>query len=194
MSIRVSSTVFVKELLDRRFDVTWVYTDVGVDDAAEYRRLVAEHKPEIIFFLQVYCNAAIMAELGLPGIWMPMFDSVNKRFDDRFIDSVRVGGSVLALAHALGDICRFWRLRCPRRPVLPKLQGRPQTSRSATIECLFGTGGGVQPAEVAPVLKSIPGLSVVIKHDPDPPYVDTPREDGELAASFVERVVEGFLL
>src|SRR5579872_5799988 len=94
------STEFVLALLSRRFEVTRVFTDVGRDDVAEYERLVAEHKPDIIFLLQVYCSAEIMAKLGLPVVWMPMYDNVNKRLDDRFVDAARVGEPITAFCRA----------------------------------------------------------------------------------------------
>ncbi len=185
------STVFMLELLGRRFDVTRVYTDVGRDDIEAYRALIAEHKPDILFFLQVYCNADIMAELGLPGIWMPMYDNVNKRFDNRFVDAARVGQAMAAFSRAHGEFAEFWDL-----PNIV-LQYFPEPSPAPDFEvgndrALIWYRGGVMPAEAAPALLGIPNLKVVIKHDPDPYYINAKRDDGELAP-YIERVVEGFL-
>jgi hypothetical protein len=132
-----------------------------------------------------------MAELGVPGIWMPMYDNVNKRMDDRFVDSASVGTSITAFSRAHGEIADYWSLRCLVIQYFP-VPAPPPDFTAGNNRVLVWYRGGVQPAEAGPILKNIPGLSVIIKHDPDPPYANTRRDDGELAP-FVERVVEGFL-
>src|SRR5579862_9009313 len=185
-----SSDFFLK-LLEPHFDATVDYLNVHPSDIEACVKQVRSHAPDLLVLWQVAFRARALIELGLPTTWVPMFDQSRRRWHQNYLEAAQAGVNVLAFCHRVGDFARYWGLPCREVRYYPDPAGNPDFEANAN-RVLIWYRGFIQPRELWPMLKGIPDLRVVIKHDVDPTMPGAAREDGELAP-FVERVVEGFV-
>ena len=179
---------FFHELLSTRFDVT---VFLSASDVTECLRQVRDHAPDILILWQVSFRARALIALGLPTVWVPMYDQSRRRWHQNYLEAAQAGAGVIAFCREVG---RFAGSRS-----LPSLsvQYYPVPSTQAGYEAnenrlLLWYRGAIQPRGLWPMLKEIPDLKVVIKHDVDPGAPGAARDDGPLAPH-IERVIEGFV-
>ncbi|HLK14975.1 MAG TPA: glycosyltransferase [Fimbriimonadaceae bacterium] len=183
------SSDFMLELLGRRFDVAREYLSAQDDPAC--LAAVRKHKPDVLVLFQIDFSPAALTEANVPTVWVPMYDNINRQFDDRFVAAARMRECLFVLSRIHADQATFWNLPHHAAIYYPPMEPAPDFD-VGNNRVLFWYRGPIQPADVAGALTSIPNLEVVIKHDPDPTHVHVRRDDGALAPHVVE-VFEGFL-
>lgn len=185
------SSDFIVELLAKRYDVTRIYLAAERDDEAACLAVVSAHQPDVVVLFQISFTARVLAQLGKPTVWVPMYDNVNRTFDDRFVDAASVGLSTFMLSDALARIGQYWKVPQLHARYYPEVGPEPDFD-VGNNRTLFWYRGPIQPADVAPCFGHTPGMKLVIKQDPDPTHVDVARNDSGLDAGAIE-VIQGFL-